>query len=175
MATTLTVEVDPSTIVQVTSIDSVTATLPGGDEVLVEMVGNIRVTNLNRGKSVLKKELFAWLESSIMTARFGISTVQVSFTKCGRFAMVISRSKPGTFGLRLATFGVRLATLLAGSRQPRDHNASQRRGTSARLTATSSNPFTLSRRCTVRTFSSGSPGPTRTDRMGSVRVAGSVP
>jgi len=81
-----------------------------------ELHGETRVYNLHKAKSVLKRELFDWLDTSSLLKRAGIQTVQVTFTKCGRFALMVARSRFGQFGLRLATLDPhhRLSTYLLG-------------------------------------------------------------
>lgn len=67
-----------------------------------EMYEGIRVVNLSKAKSVLKRELFDFLKNSSQLRQLGIKTIHIHFTKCGRYAMTVGRSRLRSFGLRLA-------------------------------------------------------------------------
>lgn len=81
-----------------------------------EMYRGVRVFGLENAKSVLKRELFDWFDNDLAVKRLGFRHIQVVFTKCGRFALFISRARSGQFGIRLATFDphLRLSTYLLG-------------------------------------------------------------
>jgi hypothetical protein len=81
-----------------------------------EMYEGVRVVNMARAKSVLRRELFEWIKTSVVLKQLRIQLVQVAFTQCGRFAVLVERSKLKSFGLRLAVLDPhhQLTTYLLG-------------------------------------------------------------
>lgn len=79
-------------------------------------IEGVRWLNLDKAKSLLKKEIVEWLRTGFGTKLLGIQTIQVTFTKCGRYAIMIGRARTGQFGLRLAVLDPhhQLCTYLLG-------------------------------------------------------------
>lgn len=81
-----------------------------------EIRNNVLIFGAEGAKSVLKRELYEWMEGGLTVKRLGFKHIQVAFTKDGRFALLISRARSGQFGVRLATLDPhhQLATYLLG-------------------------------------------------------------
>lgn len=80
------------------------------------LLEGVQWINWENAKSVLKREIVEWLKTGFATKLLSIQTIQVTFTKCGRYGVLVGRARTGQFGLRLVTLDPhhRLCTYLLG-------------------------------------------------------------